>query len=299
MRRVFKIGIAIVAISVFLSMLTGCDFWDNISKQLGGDKDNYTLTNGYTYKDNDGTTKVSVIRNGEENGFKYTLYSNRVEITGYTGLKTDIEIPEEIEGTPVTAIAKNAFEKADITSIKMPDTLTEIGDYAFYEAKSLLEVTMGENVQRIGKSAFFGCSDLSAVYLNDTLKIIDEYAFNSCTSLECIVIPDNVETIGDHAFYMCNSMFKVFLPGSIRELGEDVFVRCHQNFKIYAPMSSTAHNYALTNSILYIECYTYLEQSYNEDTNDSDVSYGDDDHNHDGEENLNDPESPEQETPEQ
>ena len=283
MKRTFKIGIMIVAISLFLSVLTGCDFWNNISKQLGGDEVDYTLTNGYTYKDNDGTTKVSVIRNGEENGFKYILYSNHVEITGYTGLETDVEIPTEIEGTPVTAIGKNAFEKTNITSVKMPDTLIEICDYAFYEAKSLLEVTLGENVQRVGKSAFFGCSSLGAVYLNDTLKIIDEYAFNSCSLLESIVITDSVEKIGTHAFYMCTSMYKVFLPGSVRELGEDVFVRCHQNFKIYAPLSSSAHNYALTNSVMYIECYTYLEQAYNEDTNDTDVSYGDDEHDHGGE----------------
>lgn len=298
MKRTFKIGIAIVAISLFLSVLTGCDFWDNISKQLGADEPSYTLTNGYTYKDNDGTTKVSVIRNGEENGFKYILYSNRVEITGYTGVETDIEIPAEIEGTPVTAIGKNAFEKTNITSIKMPDTLIEICDYAFYEATSLIEVTLGENVQRVGKSAFFGCSSLGAVYLNNALKIIDEYAFNSCTVLESIVITNSVEKVGDHAFYMCTSLFKAFLPGSIRELGEDVFVRCHQNFKIYAPMSSAAHNYALNNSIMYIECYTYLEQAYNDDTNDVDVSYDDEhEHNGDGEENSGEGEVPEQETP--
>lgn len=283
MKRSFKICILLAAISLLLSLFTGCEFWDNIVNQLGGDTEDYPLTKGYTYHDTDGTTKISYIHSGEENGFKYKLYSNYVEITGYTGTETDIEIPSYIEETPVTEIGKNAFYQSHITSVKFPDTVIEIREASFYDAKRLLEVTFGKNVQVVGKYAFFGCESLDAVYLNDSLKFIKEYAFNSCYSLESIVIPDGVEEIGEHAFYLCKSMYKAFVPGNVTTFGDDVFGRCHENFKVYAPMSSPAYNYAKSSALLYIECNSHLEQAYNEDTNDAEVSYGDDGHDQDDE----------------
>ena len=279
MKLCFKILILLMALSLALSMLTGCEFWDNIVNQLGGETDDYTLTKGYTYHDTDETTKVSFIHSGEFNGFRYKLYSNYVEITGYSGSETDIEIPSTIESTPVTEIGKNAFHQSHITSVKIPDTVIEIREAAFYDAKRLLEVSLGKNVLTVGKYAFFGCENLGAVYLNDGLKTIKEYAFNSCYSLESIVITDSVEEIGTHAFYLCKAMYKAFVPGNVTRFGDDIFGRCHQNFKVYAPMSSPAYNYSQSSSLLYIECNNHLEQSYNEDTNDADVSYGDD-HEH-------------------
>ncbi|MBR5272492.1 MAG: leucine-rich repeat domain-containing protein [Clostridia bacterium] len=281
MKRLIKICIFIVILTLIASIFTGCEFWDNVKNQLqGGDTDDYTLTKNFTYNSNSNEpTKVIYMHQGEENGFKYKLYSDHAEIIGYKGEETDIVIPERIESIPVTIIAKNAFHQSNITSVQISNSVTEIGDGAFYEAKRLLQVTFGENVQVIGKYAFFGCDSLDGVYLNNTLREIKEYAFNSCLSLESIVITDSVESIGDHAFYLCQSMFKVFIPGSVMQMGDDVFGRCHQNFKIYAPASSVAHNYALQNSTLFIECYTHLEESYNDDTNDVDVSY-DDEHEH-------------------
>ena len=283
MKRCFKIFILIEAVCILLSALAGCEFWDNIVNQIKPDTEDYTLTKGYTYEDTQGTTKVSYIHSGEVDGFKYKLYSNYVEITGYTGTETDIEIPAYIEETPVTEIGKNAFHGSQITSVKIADTVMEINDAAFYEADRLLEVTLGRNVAIIGKYAFFGCESLNAVYLNDALRVISAYAFNSCSSLESIVITDGVEEIGEHAFYLCKAMYKAFVPGNITEFGNDVFGRCHENFKVYAPMSSPAYLYTQSSGLLYIECNSYLESVYNEDTNDADVSYGDDEHDHSGE----------------
>lgn len=275
MKNIFKIFIAIVAVSLVLTAFTGCDFLNSLS----GDTEDYTLTKGYTYHDTDEVTQVSLIHSGQTDGFKYKLYSDHVEITGYTGAETDVEIPSTIEETPVTEIAKNAFHQSGITSVKIPDTVTEIREAAFYDSKSLLEVTFGKGVLTVGKYAFFGCDNLSSVYLNDGLKSIKEYAFNSCFSIDSIVIPDSVEEIGDHAFYLCRAMFKIYIPETVTNFGEDVFVRCHENFKIYAPANSAAQAYAQENSTLYIECNNYLEESYNSDVNDTSASLGDD-HDH-------------------
>ena len=281
MKRVIKTCVFIVVLTMLASLFSGCEFWNDITDQLGiTDPNDYTLSKNYTYdNDMDKTTKVMYLHQGVENGFKYKLYTDHAEITGYEGEATDIVIPDKLEGLPVTIIAKNAFHQSSITSVQMSDSVLEIRDGAFYEAKALIQVTLGQNVQFIGAYAFFGCESLEAVHLNDSLREIRAYAFNSCSSLKSIVITSSVESIGDHAFYLCSSMFKAFVSGSVTNIGDNVFGRCHPNFKIYAPASSTAHNYAIQNSTLYIECYTHLEESYNTDTNDVDVSY-DDEHEH-------------------
>ena len=64
--------------------------------------------------------------------FKYTIEHNQVTITKYTGTSKDITIPNEIEDLPVTTIGQRVFSGNELTSISLPQNLTYIGEYAFY-----------------------------------------------------------------------------------------------------------------------------------------------------------------------
>jgi hypothetical protein len=82
-----------------------------------------------------------------DNGLTYSVYSDHVEITDYTGNALKVVIPAEIEGLPVTAIGYSAFEySGTLTSIIIPDTVTSIGSYAFYNCDSLLSITIPDGV---------------------------------------------------------------------------------------------------------------------------------------------------------
>ena len=60
--------------------------------------------------------------------FKYTKHQNQVTITRYTGSETAVEVPNEIDDAPVTAIGNWAFENcSSLTAIQLPASLTAIG----------------------------------------------------------------------------------------------------------------------------------------------------------------------------
>jgi hypothetical protein len=134
--------------------------------------------------------------------FEYRIYDDTVEIVGlvdenYPG---PIYIPEYIEGLAVTSIGSSAFEETNIMEVYIPDTVTYISSYAFYECKNLTKVDMGDGVYDIGAYAFDDCTSLTEVQMSSNLCNISYGAFSECTSLEFIVIPESVEFISAGAF---------------------------------------------------------------------------------------------------
>ena len=74
--------------------------------------------------------------------------------------------------------------KEDIKGdVVIPDDVTRIGIYAFYENSSLTSVTIGNGVTRIGYGAFRGCSTLASITIPDSVKSIGIYAFYDCPNL--------------------------------------------------------------------------------------------------------------------
>ena len=123
----------------------------------------------------------------------------------YNGKHTDVTIPDS-----VTQIGGWAFnECSSLTSVTIPDSVTEIGGWAFNECSSLVSVTIPDSVTQIGGWAFYGCSSLVSVTIPDSVTKIGSYAFYGCSSLTSVTIPDSVTEIGRDAFYGCSSL-KIF-----------------------------------------------------------------------------------------
>ena len=132
-----------------------------------------------------------------------------------------LDIPSKVKGKPVTVIAKYGFQHWDIKSVSIPDTITMIGDYAFYQCTSLTEVEIPSSVTTIGSGAF-QCGNLSKVTLHDGLKTVGWGAFYGAGQLEELIIPDTVEVIKDYGFYTYFSC--IYVPKGVREMGESVFI---------------------------------------------------------------------------
>ena len=97
----------------------------------------------------------------------------------------------------------NSFASAGLTEYTIPNSVTSIGNYAFYECSSLTSVTIGNSVTSIGSSAFRYCSSLTSVTIGNSVTSIGSDAFYRCTSLKSVTIPDSVTSIGDDAFEDC------------------------------------------------------------------------------------------------
>ena len=71
-----------------------------------------------------------------------------------------------------------------ITSVVIPDSVTEIGEGAFSDCTSLESVEIPSSVTEIGVHAFSGCTSLSSVVIPDGVKKIGDYAFKDCNISE-------------------------------------------------------------------------------------------------------------------
>jgi hypothetical protein len=96
-----------------------------------------------------------------------------------------------------------------LTSLTLPETLTEVPTELFCDCTSLKSVTIPEGVKEIKAFAFEGCTSLEKVILPSTVSTIRENSFMGCKSLKGITIPKNVTTIERMSFFGCESLVDV------------------------------------------------------------------------------------------
>jgi len=134
----------------------------------------------------------------------------------------------------------NARPYSYIVSILLPDTLTAIGDNAFYWFNGhLLMIKLPASLISIGNSTF-SRNYLATINLPNTLTTIGDYAFYHSWSLATINLPNTLTTIGSFVFAHCHSLTTVNLPNTLTTIGERAFQYCSSLATINLPASLTA-----------------------------------------------------------
>ena len=110
-----------------------------------------------------------------------------------------------------------------VTELVVPDSVTEIKKYAFYNSKDLTSVQIPNSVASIGNNAFYGCSNLTDLTFGNSVASIGDYAFRYCSNLTDLTIPNSVTSIGDYAFSACSGITSVKLGNSITSVGDYAF----------------------------------------------------------------------------
>ena len=164
-------------------------------------------------------------------------------------------------------------------SYTIPDGVTLINSYAFYDCTSLKEVTIPNSVTEIEVDAFSGCTSLTAINVDenntkyksvdgvlyskdmktllaypagktntsytipDSVSEIRGDVFEYCTSLTKVTIPDSVTKIDRRAFSGCTSLKEVTIPNSVTEIGDSAFLGCKSLTKVTIPDSVTKIGY--------------------------------------------------------
>ncbi|MBO7261660.1 MAG: leucine-rich repeat protein [Alistipes sp.] len=120
-----------------------------------------------------------------------------------------------------------------VTDLIIPDSITSIGDWAFYNCDSLTSVTIPDSVTSIGSCAFENCTLLTSVTIPDSVTSIGSYAFNGCKSLTSVTIGNGVTSIGERAFDYCNSLTSVTIGNGVTSIGKSAFWSCASLTEVY------------------------------------------------------------------
>ena len=125
-------------------------------------------------------------------------------------------------------ISSRAFCKSSITSINFPETVEEIGDYAFAETKSLTgRIVIPDKVVTIGNNAFQNSYFNGTLHIGESVQTIGEYAFCGCKGTGDIIIPDNVVTLGKYAFSECSGFTgNLIIGNNVEIINERTFNEC-------------------------------------------------------------------------
>ena len=146
--------------------------------------------------------------------------------------------------TGLTRTEEYEFINSNLTSIILPSTITEIGDYSFAGCTNLTSITIPEGVTKIGDNTFEGCTKLTSIILPSTITEIGANAFKNCSLLTTITIPENVTYIGDYAFSGCSQLGYIeFQSINAPTLGLGVFGDNDSNYVGSALSNSKYINY--------------------------------------------------------
>ena len=116
----------------------------------------------------------------------------------------------DLSNSKLTSIPEGAFAYCkNLKTIKLPSTITSIGDEAFYNCQSLTNIEGLDkcNLKSIGSASFSNCKALENLdFSQSTFTNVPSKAFNGCSALAKITLPNTLTTIGGYAFYACYSI---------------------------------------------------------------------------------------------
>ncbi len=203
----------------------------------------------------------------KSSSFSYTSVTGGVEIYQYDGDPdiTELEIPSMIDGKKVVSVGEQCFWRSasirdNLTSVKLPDTVTKIGDSAFFYCENLEYVYLPYALSTIGNNAFNSCTKLKSVDISElnpfftckdgviydkdftkavvglavsevslpsTVKVIGNQSFRDNSTLKTINVPASVEEIEEGAFYGSGLEEFNISGDNLKTIGQYAFARCY------------------------------------------------------------------------
>lgn len=167
--------------------------------------------------------------------------------------KTEIDLKVGNIQIPDGVIIENGVLKKwpcdkipDDGKVVIPNSVTEIGENAFFDCSELIAVEIPNTVKEIGINAFTSCNNLKTVQIAGSVETIGGGAFAYCTALATVTLNNGIKTIGDSVFANCSSLTKIVVPDSVRNMGISVFQNC-----------SALESAKLSENVTAIEKYTF------------------------------------------
>jgi hypothetical protein len=140
----------------------------------------------------------------------------------------------------------------------IPNSVTNIGEDAFYDCYRLTNVTIGNSVATIGDWAFFLCDGLTSMTFPDSVTGIGNDAFYQCSGLTSVTFGNGVTNIGTKAFNQCYFLTSLTIPDSVTSIGSYAFAYCRRLTNI--AVNAGNPSYASSGGVLFNKTMTTLIQ---------------------------------------
>lgn len=221
---------------------------------------------------------------------KFTLDKNKTYYT-VSGVgnctDTEIYIPTEIDGIPVTTIASKAFyQNSTIVKIVIPDGVTTLNTNSIWNCSELTTVILPETLSYVSTNSIGNCeklrytvtkdsckylgsanndyfmlvnvSDTSAVEISihPNTQVINSNAFNLCRKLTSVELPESVRYIGFFAFRNCDSLESIVIPEGVRRIENFVFFDCDNLKNVSFPSTVSNMGYGFFGNCPAVETVT-------------------------------------------
>lgn len=211
-----------------------------------------------------GCSSLTDLLGGENEGIEYKIENGEATVISVPNQSTvtEITIPDEYEGVPVTKIADFAAVNLEyVTVINIGKNVKEIGNWALENNQHVTAFNVDDEneffcdvdgvvftrdmktivfcpptkegayeipdgVETIRTKAFYKCGKLTEITLPDSVKSIEEKAFFRCGAIANLTFSQNVELIGKDAFSYCTGLTEISIPSTIKQIDEYAFYNC-------------------------------------------------------------------------
>lgn len=194
-----------------------------------------------------------------ENCFRYcnTLTGGVYNEDCFFYLSEEVTGDFTIPGNP-KKIAPNAFAYGKITTLKIPESVKEIGKMAFYYNTGLQRVEMPSRLDVLGDNAFSGCQALEEAVIPEGVHKIGDYMFGGSSALKKVTLPETLDSIGHYAFQYCPALGEIQLPAGLKFIGSSAFLDCTALKKVNIPESLS-----IVDNPIFQGCTSLAEPLYN------------------------------------
>lgn len=154
-------------------------------------------------------------------------------------------------------------------SFTVPDSVTTVLQYAFYNCNLLEDIIIGDNVTTLQGFAFCDAKGLKNVSIGKGIKYLDWYTFGYCSALESIFIPSNIIYLDDRAFTGCTKLAEINVDSNNAKYSsiDGVLYNKSGEKLLEYPLGKTDKSFTVPNGVLKIEEYSFSGNEYLEDLN--------------------------------
>lgn len=237
-----------------LSAYREADGWKNFYQQIVPDDAQLNITATVTeqkstsgMRDAIGEEALSYVTHltlkGSINSYDLMMMRNKMPNLHYLDL-TETTVAanpyEYVTGchTEVNRIGEKAFEGfAKLLEVKLPNSITYVGNSAFRDCNNLRSVTLYPGIVTIDGYAFSGCGSLTTIEIPESVAGINSFVFWGCGNLMDVIMHEGLLTVGSSAFQNCNQLENLSFPSTTTNIGSAAFHGCFSLKHVDLPKS--------------------------------------------------------------